>query len=127
MKKVLFIVAFAVLFTFVNLTAYAQSPTQKRLAVDEPIPKKVSQKKSTADEIEIMHQIYLRQPAKSLNKISYEDGRPLEGELTHDGMRVYIKNYDEKGRVAVQVTRKGEQKPYDFITSKCAIDPVPPL
>ncbi len=124
MKKRFFQFGLMLLFALVSVSTYAQSDMPaKKLAVDEPIPSK----KTPVDEIEIMHQIYLRQPAKSLNKISYQDGRPLEGELTHDGMRIYIKNYDEKGRVAVQVTRKGSQKPYDFITSKCAIDPVPPL
>ncbi len=73
------------------------------------------------------HQIYLDEPAHSLDQIIYEkEERPADGQLSPDGMRVLIKNYKEKTRIKVNVTYKsGRQE--EFSRSSCFIDPVPPL
>ncbi len=72
------------------------------------------------------HQIYLTEPVRSLEDISYDKSDyPINGRLSPDGKRVIISNYREKERVKVKVIlENGETK--EYIKSPCFIDPVAP-
>ncbi len=73
------------------------------------------------------YQIYLDEPAESLDKIIYEkEEEPAEGELSPDGLRILIKDYKERTRVKVNITYKSGRSE-EFSKSSCFIDPVPPL
>ncbi len=73
-----------------------------------------------------LHQIYLEEPAESLDYIRYQDGPKLDGELSPDGKRVIIHNHRQKRRVELKVNYKdGSSK--EMLKSSCKIDPVIPL
>lgn len=82
---------------------------------------------SIEESAEELHQIYLEKTAKSINHIEYDKtGEPIEGELSKDGKKVYLKNYEGKKRVKLNITYT-DGKDEEFSKSPCFIDPVAPL
>ena len=107
--------------SFFTPAIYAQAPDGENL--QQPVND--VQPKPNNDE---WHQIYLDKPAKSIEGIQYnKNEQPVEGELSKDRMKVYLKNYDRtNGSVTVKLTyQNGTQE--DLKRSSCFIDPVPPL
>lgn len=72
------------------------------------------------------HQIYLLQPARSLQQLQYIKGDAIDGELTPDGMRILLKNYNEKEGVAVKLIYENGESSEAIHYSPCVIDPIPP-
>lgn len=102
------------LLTGLALTTVAQT---------QQTPKQPSEIDSGFD----LHQIYLDQPVKSIEKIEYDqDGTPIEGEISPDGKRIILKNYTHKGRIYVSLTYQ-DGTTDEFKRSSCVIDPVAPL
>lgn len=69
------------------------------------------------------YQIYLEKPAQSIKNLQYKDGTLLKGELTEDGKRVIISNYDKRAGISLEVTYPDGQTE-EIKRSPCFIDPV---
>lgn len=112
MKKQLFTFLMAVLLPVMALMA------QQSISISEPPP--------PADDGVKFYQMYLEKPAQSIENLQYKDGSPLKGELSEDGKRIIISNYDKRAGITVDVMYKdGESE--NIKRSPCFIDPVVPL
>lgn len=120
MKKILIIL----LIIGVGSSLYAQKEAPKTtpkttIELKEPETPKAEEK----EEIPAPHirQMYLEEPAMSLDSLQYKDGTPLNGHLSKDGMTLYIENYTKRGGVTVKLKLKnGEEK--SVKRSPCYID-----
>jgi len=72
------------------------------------------------------HQIYLEKPAQSIKNLQQKDGTPLKGELSEDGKRIIINNYQKKSGVTVEVLYP-DGATETISRSPCFIDPIIPL
>lgn len=68
-------------------------------------------------------QLYLEKVAHTIKSVKYkESGEPLKGELSKDGMRVFIRNYTHRARVVVELGyADGTEESIE--RSPCFIDP----
>ena len=110
MKKILTVLAIFALLMLQN-TVYAQS------------------NKMTDEEIQEFkqHQLYLDKPAIEIEDIHYEkDDTPIKGELSEDGAKVIMDDYNKRGRVNFTV-RYADGTTEEISRSPCYIDPVMPL
>lgn len=72
----------------------------------------------------IMHQLYLPQQVIKLGIVRYKDGEVLDGELSPDGMRVLIKNYNRRATVELSALFK-DGTDQTITRSPCVIDTIP--
>ncbi|OWY23245.1 hypothetical protein C7N43_04265 [Sphingobacteriales bacterium UPWRP_1] len=112
MKKHLFTLLAALLLPAMALLA------QQSIHLTEPPP-------PTDDGVKF-YQIYLEKPAQAIKNLQYKDGTPLNGELSEDGKRVIISNYDKRAGISVEVTYTDGQTE-EIKRSPCFVDPVVPL
>ncbi len=111
MKKYLFAL---VVFLLPAMALLAQ---QQNLNISEPLPLIEGTKQ---------YQIYLDKPAKSFQNLKHKDGTLLKGELSEDGKRLIINNYEKRAGITVDV--KYQDGGSESISrSPCYIDPVLPL
>lgn len=106
----------------ITLTAQDQ-PTIEPTQIPIPTP-------SPTDETpppDGLHQIYLDKPVESIEFIRYKkEGDALDGELSKDRKKIYIKNYKRRGRIELQIHYPdGTQETIE--RSPCFIDEAAPL
>lgn len=104
--------------------SFAQTQKTTQIQVFDATKATPSSSPTTPD-IKQLHQIYLDRPANKLHQIEYHDGTPLRGRLSPDRMRIYIENYEKRGRIVAKLTYKGSKAPEELKRSSCFIDPVP--
>jgi len=79
---------------------------------------------STAAEKKTDYQIFLRQPAKEIKLIMYENNfLPIQGKLSEDRKSVIMKNYQTGMKVRVKVVYD-DGTVDEFVKTPCYIDPV---
>ncbi len=72
------------------------------------------------------YQFYLEKPAACIQVIHYEDGTPINGKLSVDGMKIFIKDYIDKQVIFATLNFKdGEVE--DISRGPCYIIPRSPL
>ncbi len=70
------------------------------------------------------YQIYLKQPAKEVKEILYDNTcTPANGKISEDGKTIVIKDYQKKARIYVKVIYVDGTED-EFVRSSCFIDPV---
>ncbi len=82
--------------------------------------------KMTDEEIQEFkqHQLYLDKPAIEIENIHYDkDDTPIKGQLSKDGKRVIMEEYNRRGRVSFTVKYQ-DGSTEDLSRSPCVIDPV---
>ena len=68
-------------------------------------------------------QIFLKQPAKSIQLLMYEKNfTPIQGILSKDKKSIIIKNYEKGSKVRVKVQYE-DGTTEEFVKSPCYIDP----
>ena len=70
------------------------------------------------------YQIFLKQPAKEIKLLMYENNfLPIQGKLSEDRKSIIMKNYENGSKVHVKVLYDDGTEE-DFVKSPCYIDPV---
>ncbi|MGB0839975.1 MAG: hypothetical protein ACPGXL_07535 [Chitinophagales bacterium] len=96
---------------------------KKDIKIEKPTAPTIPQQEDDTFFLHEWHQIYLDKPAQSIKEIYYElDGVPIEGELSNDGRKIFIRNYKGKGRVVVKFNYVNGD-PGEIGRSSCHIDP----
>ncbi len=98
---------------------YAQQPDTTAPAVVPPTIAEPAESPPMPEN----RQLYLDKPAQSVKSIKYkETGELLNGELSKDGKRVFIRNYTHRARVAIEL-RYSDGTEETIERSPCFIDP----
>ena len=69
------------------------------------------------------YQIFLSEPAKSIESIENMEGEKIKGTLSPDGNTILIDNYTKKEKLKVKVEYEDGRKE-EFTKSPCFIDPL---
>lgn len=108
MKKITGLLIFSLLWS---------APLVAQVIIEDPPP-------ATPSSGGRLHQIYLKEPAKSIDLLENEKTcEPIKGRLSPDGKSIYIDEYPEKTTVRARVTYENG-KSDEFVRSPCYIDPV---
>ena len=81
-----------------------------------------TQEAPTNPELKELHQIFLDEPIKKINKLEHmnDDATPIEHRISPDGKSIHMINYNGEGGVKAEVVTL-EGKVEEIIRSKCYI------
>jgi len=120
MRFIKSILTIAIFFGLGMVTLQAQSKTTKPIKVTEK-----KDNRTPAEQLGIKtFQIYLEEPIQKVKDVEYKkDGKKIEFELSPDGTKIYIHDYDYRNSVKVKyINANGKEE--EIVRSRCSIDPI---